>query len=162
MFLTSQHIHWDKDCNNYTLVSSLVERKLRLCYGVPTAQELWVLAIPGTSLQMAWGLQGGQRTLSVSGRGRNMTGTLLSTHRRCKIQSAEDHWASIWLWEPQLTLQGEKLCPQSFTCIITRMVNRLNIHCEALDFSIRFLRGRESKQQFTLICRWAQLRGKRS
>lgn len=59
MFLTSQHNHWDKDCNNYMLVSRLVEHKLQLCYGVPTAQERWVLAMPGMSLQMACGLQGG-------------------------------------------------------------------------------------------------------
>lgn len=113
------------------------------------------------SLQMAHGPRGGQWTLSVSRRGRKTTGTLLSTQRQCKIQSAENHRASVWLWDPQLTLQGEKPCPQSFTCVIINMVNDLNIHCDALAFSNRFRRGRESKQQFTLICRWAQLRGKK-
>ena len=143
------------------LENGLVEHKLNCAMGSQQPKKLgfW----PSWECLCRWlvGSWEATWTFPVCSRGRNMTGTLLLTHPRCEIQFAEDHGASIWLWEPQRTLQGEKLCPQSFTCIITRMVNRLNIHCDALDFSNRFRRGREFKQHFTLICRWAKLRGKK-
>lgn len=104
MFLTSQHSHWDKDCNYYMLVSNSVEHKLHLCYEVPTAQEPGVLAIPGMSLQMACGLQGGHvNIVSLQQKQKHDRDAAFDT-QECQIQSAEDHGASIWLWERQPTL----------------------------------------------------------
>lgn len=65
MFMTSLYSHGEKDCNNYIIAAceQLSGAKTQFCYGIPTAQEPWGLAILGISLQMVCGLQGGHMNI---------------------------------------------------------------------------------------------------
>lgn len=81
----------------------------------------------------------------VPGRGSNSMGTLLLTQTVLSAVCRGPQSFHMALGATTETT-GKKVCPQDFTCMITGMVNHLNIHCDVLDFSSRFKRGRESKQ----------------